>query len=126
MVFAVDTLEFLHRTGRIKGAKRFLGTLLRVKPILHFKDGSIQPLTSERTMGKAIARLLDIVEERLGGKQMAKAAVVDIDCPDRGGKIAEMIIERFNPSKILRTDVSPVVGNVVGPGAFGVTFYAEG
>jgi DegV family protein with EDD domain len=40
-LFVVDTLEFLHRSGRIKASKRVLGTLLKVKPILHFKDGTI-------------------------------------------------------------------------------------
>ena len=124
-IFLVDTLEFLHRSGRIRGTKRWLGTLLQVKPMLHFEDGLIQPLTSERTMGKAIKRMLNITEQRLAGRQMHKAAVVDIDCPDRGDQVAEMIQQRFKPSQILLSDVSPVVGNVVGPGAFGVTFYAE-
>jgi fatty acid-binding protein DegV len=83
-------------------------------------------LASERTMGKAITRMLDIAEEHLGGKRMAEAAVVDIDCPERGNRVAEMIKERFSPQKILRSEVSPLVGNVVGPGAFGIAFYPEG
>ena len=124
--FMVDTLDFLYRSGRIKATKRLLGTILKIKPMLQFKDGLIQSLASERTMGKAIARMLDIAEERLGGKKMAEAAVVDIDCPERGNRVAEMIKERFSPQKILRSEVSPLVGNVVGPGAFGVAFYPEG
>ena len=124
-LFVVDTLEFLHRSGRIKATKRALGTILQVKPILHFEDGLIKSLTSARTMIKAIARMLDITDSRLAGKQMAQAAVVDIDAIVRGDQVAEMVIERFTPSKVLRSNVSPVVGNIVGPGAFGVAFYAE-
>jgi DegV family protein with EDD domain len=124
--FMVDTLDFLYRSGRIKATKRLLGTILKIKPMLQFKDGLIQSLASERTMGKAITRMLDIAEEHLGGKRMAEAAVVDIDCPERGNRVAEMIKERFSPQKILRSEVSPLVGNVVGPGAFGIAFYPEG
>jgi DegV family protein with EDD domain len=124
--FMVDTLDFLYRSGRIKATKRLLGTILKIKPMLQFKDGLIQSLASERTMGKAITRMLDIAEEHLGGKRMAEAAVVDIDCLERGNRVAEMIKERFSPQKILRSEVSPLVGNVVGPGAFGIAFYAEG
>ncbi len=123
-LFVVDTLEYLHRSGRIKASKRVLGTLLKVKPILHFLEGSIQSLTSERTMKKATERMLQVTAERLGGKQMTIAAVVDINAPERGDLVAELIQQRFAPQKILRSDVSPVVGNVVGPGAYGVAFYA--
>lgn len=124
-IFMVDTLEFLHRSGRIKGAKRLLGTALNIKPLLHFKDGIIEPLTQARTRGKAIERLLEIAEDRLAGKRMAEAAVVDIDCPDEGDHFAKTVAERFAISKIHRSTVSPVVGTIVGPGAIGLAFYAE-
>ncbi len=50
--FAVDTLEFLHRGGRIGGASRFLGTALNLKPILYLKDGKIEALERVRTSKK--------------------------------------------------------------------------
>jgi DegV family protein with EDD domain len=124
-IFVVDTLEYLHRTGRITGAKRLLGTALKIKPLLHFHDGQIKPLSQARTKRKAIAQSLDIVEERLGGKRMAEAVVVDIDNPEGGDAVAELIKERFSPPAVHRADVSPVVGNVVGPGAIGIAFYAK-
>jgi DegV family protein with EDD domain len=125
LIFVVDTLEYLHRTGRITGAKRLLGTALQIKPILHFHDGQIKPLSQARTKRKAIAHLLDIAEQRLAGKQMAEAFVVDIDSPASGDEVAGLVRERFGPPMIHRADVSPVVGNVVGPGAIGLAFYAE-
>jgi fatty acid-binding protein DegV len=75
-------------------------------------------------MKKATERMLSIATDRLGGKNMAAAAVVDINAPKRGDMVAELIRNRFGPDKIFRSDVSPVVGNVVGPGAYGVAFYA--
>jgi len=124
-LFVVDTLEYLHRGGRIGGARRLLGTALRVKPILQFRDGKIESLTQARTKRKAIIRILEIVEERLGGKGMAEAAVVDIDAPGDGDAVAEMVVERFGAPVVHRSTVSPVVGIHVGPGAIGIAFYAE-
>ncbi len=125
LIFVVDTLEYLHRTGRITGAKRLLGTALRIKPILEFKDGLIQSLSQARTKGKAFEQLLQISEERLGDKRMAEAAIVDIDNPEDGEAVQRMTNERFGPKIIHRAEVSPVVGTHVGPGAIGIAFYPE-
>ena len=124
-IFVVDTLEYLHKGGRIGGAKRLLGTALRVKPILQFKDGQIEPLDQVRTKKKAYVRLMEIAEERLQGKPMAEATVVDIDNQADGDAVALMVAEQFAPKQIHRSDVSPVVGTHVGPGAIGLAFYAE-
>ncbi len=124
IIFVVDTLEYLHKGGRISGGKRLLGSALNIKPILHFEEGQIRPLSQARTKRKALNQLLEIVEERLGGKQMQEAGVMDIDSPEEGNVVAEMVRERFNPARIYRTEVSPVVGTHVGPGTVGVAFYA--
>ena len=123
-IFVVDTLEYLHRGGRIGGAKRYLGSALRVKPLLEFRDGQIEPMEQVRTKRKAIARMLDIAQERLGGRQMAEASIVDIDSQEEGDMVAQMVRERFSPTQLFRSGVSPVVGTHVGPGAIGFAFYA--
>ncbi|MEW6405688.1 MAG: DegV family protein [Chloroflexota bacterium] len=124
-LFMVDTLEYLHKGGRIGTAKRLLGTALSIKPILQFKEGLIQPLSQARTKSKALAEILHIAEQRLGGKKMAEAAVVDIDAPREGDTFAEMVKQRFNPLNLYRSPVSPVVGSHIGPGALGLAFYPE-
>jgi DegV family protein with EDD domain len=124
-LFMVDTLEYLHRGGRITGGKRLLGTAFQIKPLLQFKDGLIQPLSQARTKSKAITQLLDIADQRLGEKKMAEAGVVDIDAPSDGDQFADLVADRFSPSTIYRSTVSPVVGTHVGPGALGVVFYGE-
>lgn len=123
MLFVVDTLEYLFKGGRISGGKRLLGTALNIKPILHFDEGKIKPHSQARTKHKALAQMLEIVEERLGGKQMCEAAVMDVDAPDEGDVVAEMVRERFNPSVLHRSGVCPVVGTHVGPGTVGIAFY---
>lgn len=122
---AVGTLEYLHRGGRIGGAKRLLGTALNLKPLLHFENGQLEPLAQVRTRRKAIARMIDIAEEWLGGKRMAEVAVADVDCPVEGDAVAEMVKARFGVSDICRCTFSPVVGAHAGPGTTSIIFYAE-
>ena len=58
LMFVVDTLEYLHKGGRIGGAKRLMGTALRVKPLLEFRGGQIEPVEQVRTKKKAYNRLI--------------------------------------------------------------------
>ena len=125
MLFVVDTLEYLFKGGRITGGKHLLGTAFNIKPILHFHEGQIKPLTQTRTKHKAIAQLLEIVQERLGDKKMIEAAAMDVNAPEEGNAVAEMLKERFGPSSLHRAQVSPVVGTHVGPGTIGVAFFGE-
>lgn len=125
LLFTVDTLEYLHRGGRIGGAKWLMGTALKIKPLLHFEDGTIEPLAQVRTKRKAIAQMLEVAEERLGGRRMAEAAVIDADSPEEGDAIAEQVRERFGISPIYRAPLSPAIGTHGGPGTVGIAFYAE-
>jgi DegV family protein with EDD domain len=123
-LFVLDTLEYLNKGGRISGAKALLGTALRIKPLLHFEDGLIQPLVQVRTKKKGIATMLDKAEERLGGKSMAAVAVVDGDSPEEGDTVAAMVKERFGVEEVIRSGISPAIGIHAGPGAIGLPFYA--
>jgi DegV family protein with EDD domain len=125
ILFAVDTLEYLHRGGRIGGAKRLLGTALNIKPLLHLEDGRIDALTQVRTKRKVVARMLDVAEERLSGKRVSGVAIIDVDSPGEADAVAEQVKERFDVSTMYRTAVSPVIGTHVGPGTVGIVFYAE-
>jgi DegV family protein with EDD domain len=125
LLFAVDTLEYLHRGGRIGGAKWLVGTALSIKPLLHFVDGTIEPLVQVRTKRKAVARMLKVAEERLGGKRMSEAAIIDAGSPEEGDAIAEQAKQRFGVSTVYRTSVSPAIGTHAGPGTVGIAFYAE-
>lgn len=125
LFFVVDTLEFLHRSGRISGAKRYMATALQIRPILQFAEGLITPLSQARTRKKAIAHMLDLVEESLNNRSMAEGCVVNIDCRSDGKALVETVKDRFNPSRVNLADVSPVVGTLVGPGGLGLAFYPE-
>ena len=125
LFFLVDTMKYLHRGGRISGAKRYMGTALQIKPILQFAGGTIVPLSQARTRGKAIEHMLDLVEERLGGQSMAEASVVNIDCREDGAALVEVVKDRFKTPEVHLAGASPVVGTLVGPGGLGLAFYPK-
>ncbi|MEA3341476.1 MAG: DegV family protein [Chloroflexota bacterium] len=125
ILFTVGTLDYLHRGGRIGGAKRLMGTVLNIKPLLHLEGGGVEPLAQVRTKRKAVARMLEIAEERLGGKPAAEVAVLDVNAADEGDALAEQAKERLGVSTIRRTGVSPVIGAHLGPGTVGIALYPE-
>ncbi len=125
VLFVVDTLEYLHRGGRIGGAKRLLGSALNIKPLLDLESGCVEPLCQVRTKRRAVRRLLDVADERLNGDAMVEACVVDIDSPKEGGELAQRVDERFHPDRVYQSAVSPVIGAHAGPGTVGLGFYTD-
>lgn len=123
LMFTVDTLEYLHKGGRIGGAKRFLGTVLRIKPLLHLSEGAVEPLCQIRTKQRALTEMLDRAAERLAGSAMAEVAVIDVDSVEESNIVAEHVRERFNVPQVYRAPVSPVIGTHAGPGTVGIAFY---
>ena len=124
VLFTVDTLEYLHKGGRIGGAKRFLGTVLNIKPLLHLNEGCVEPMCQIRTKQRALTEMLDRAEERLNGKAMAEAAIIDVDNAEESETVAQRVKERFHVDTVYRTPVSPVIGTHAGPGTVGIGFYA--
>jgi DegV family protein with EDD domain len=123
--FVVDTLEYLHRGGRIGAASRLVGTALNLKPILQVKDGIVQPLTKVRTRRKALATLLQLIDDQLAGAEGIHMAVLHVDALAEADHLAEQLEARYHPLTMLRSECGPVVGTHVGPGTVGVAFYVE-
>ncbi|MEW5869262.1 MAG: DegV family protein [Chloroflexota bacterium] len=122
LICAVDTLEYLHKGGRIGGATAFLGSALSIKPILYIKDGRIEPLERQRTRKRAIARLLELLEERVGSQEI-HAAVLHCDAAEEARDLAEQISARFNCAEMHTVEAGPVIGTHAGPGTLGFTCY---
>lgn len=125
VIFVVDTLEFLHRGGRIGGARRLLGSMLSIKPVLHLVDGKIEPLASVRTRRKAVNYMLEVAEQEMQGRQDVKAAVIDAVAPEEADLIYNEVKARLRPTELIRASLSPVIGAHVGPGAVGLVYYAQ-
>jgi DegV family protein with EDD domain len=120
--FMVDTLEFLHRGGRIGGAQRFLGTALKMKPILYMHKGKIESLERVRTKGKALERLVDLVEEKCAGKSDVRLAGIHANAFDDANWVLENATARLSPIETLVAELSPVVGTHAGPGTVALAY----
>lgn len=125
VVFAVDTLEFLHRGGRIGGGKRFLGTALRIKPILEVTGGKVEAIESVRTKRKAHHRLVELIGERTQGAQRLRLAALHANALDDAKALLQEASARYQPVESLLTEVSPVVGTHAGPGTVGLAYMVE-
>jgi DegV family protein with EDD domain len=123
--FVVDTLEYLHRGGRIGAAARLFGTALNLKPLLAIKDGMVHPVTKVRSRRKALATLFQLLDEELAGKEAIHMAVLHVAAPEEAARLAEQLVERFHPVEMLHTECGPVVGTHAGPGTVGVVYYSE-
>lgn len=125
VVLMVDTLEFLHRGGRIGGAARLLGTALNLKPILELQNGVLEAVDRVRTRSKATARLLDLLEERIDGRSNVRLAVLHAAAEPVARDLLEQAASRVNPVEQVFSEVSPVVGAHVGPGTVGLCYSVE-
>lgn len=125
VLFVVDTLEFLHRGGRIGGAKRYLGTALKIKPLLELEDGKIEAVEQVRTKKKALARLLELAAERKGQPPVARAAVIHANALEECLALKDEAWALLEPGEIYVSEVSPVIGAHTGPGTLGLAFYTR-
>jgi DegV family protein with EDD domain len=121
----VETLEFLHRGGRIGGAKRFLGTALNIKPILEIVDGRLEAVGQVRTRTKALNRLVELVAERTGGKKPLHLSAIHANSPVDAQTVMDKACEIFNVVEKLVAPVSPVIGTHAGPGTIGLCYLME-
>ncbi len=123
--FAVDTLEYLHRGGRINSASRYLGTTLNIKPILYFNpEGKIDALEKVRTKRKALQRMVDLAEQETEGRPV-NVAIVHANVPQDAHEFSRTIEKRLNCKEIHIVEFSPVIGVHVGPGTIGIAFYSD-
>jgi DegV family protein with EDD domain len=116
----LDTLEYLHRGGRINTARAWVGTLLKVKPLLGLQDGMIVPLEQARTAKRALRRLLDRSVAALGDDRHPWIAVMHSRSPSLAEDLLDALRARFPEGRFFCSEIGPVLGVHVGPGGAGV------
>jgi DegV family protein with EDD domain len=122
--FAVDTLEFLHRGGRIGGASRFLGTVLNFKPILELRDGRVEAVERVRTRKKSLSRILELAAEQIGGRTPIRLASLHANAPEDAQIVLDEASKKLNPIETYSSEVSPAIGANIGPGVVGLAYMA--
>ena len=115
----VDTLEYLEKGGRIGKAQAFVGSLLRIKPLLTIRDGEAHPLERARTRAKGVDRMCELVQAEMPLKDLA---VVYTTTPDEARALAQRLQSFLPQGEVILSQVGPVVGTYLGPGVLGVAF----
>ena len=114
---AFDTLEYLRRGGRIGTAQAFLGSMLKVNPVLTIKDGVTEGVARLRSRAKAIDYLYDFA---LSFHHIEEMAIEDANTPEEVEALVERLSPKFPRERIHRLKVSPVIGTHVGPRVLGI------
>jgi DegV family protein with EDD domain len=121
ILFAVDTLEYLRRGGRIGAAQAFLGSALKIKPILSI-DSEITPVERVRTQGRAIDRLVrELQEQHDDGADIY--FLQHVQAPELAERVIARAREIYGSDPVFVSEIGPVIGTHTGPGLVGVTAF---
>jgi len=121
LYFLVDTLEYLHRNGRIGKASAVFGSLLNIKPILSIDpaEGVIFPVDKVRGSRKAMGRIVELLQEKFAGVPM-NVTFVHANSLSGAEEFAGILKEQFQVESVSYYELGPVIGTHVGPGTLGL------
>ena len=118
MWFAIDTLEYLRRGGRIGSAQAWLGSALQIKPILTLEE-EITPVERVRTRRRAFERMVEFARERR--TDGAEAWVVQhIHDPETARHLVDECRQVYGTDPVFVSQIGPVIGAHIGPGLLGM------
>lgn len=123
VLFAVDTLEYLARGGRIGKARAIMGNLLGIKPILGVVDGEIVPIDRVRGGRAAQPRLIELFRERIDPKRPVLVTIAHAKAPVWADRLRGLIEKNFQVKEILMGEMGPVVAANTGPGTVGAGIF---
>ncbi len=120
--FAVETLEFLQRGGRIGGAARLLGSALNLKPILTIAEGKVDSADRVRTSAKAYDRVIELVAEKCAGKSNIRLATLEANAEENAKAVLKKASDKLKAIESILSAVSPAIGTHTGPGTVGLAY----
>jgi DegV family protein with EDD domain len=121
--FLVDTLEYLHKGGRIGGAQALLGSILQVKPILTLVDGHIESAETQRTKKKALARLQELVMQDCQRGRITQLSICHCKAEDDAAMLARQLGPALNLTDIPIYNVPPAIVVHAGPGVLEISYF---
>lgn len=122
--FAIDTLEYLQRGGRIGAVASWVGTAIKIKPILTVTREGIIPVERVRTQNRVIARLFELAEHAI--PQGGGYVVQHVQAPELAQRVADECRRRFGGEPLFVGEIGPVIGAHVGPGLIGIGVFPSG
>ena len=124
LIFALQTIEYLQRGGRIGKAQAFVGTLLQFKPLLSIVDGEVNPAARVRSMSKAIEAMQELLSQQVTARgSQVRIGVTHANSPAAAADTARALTKRFDTLHSFTCTLGPVIGTHVGPGTVGAAVY---
>ncbi len=121
----VDDLSHLQRGGRLSGAQAFVGSLLQVKPVLHFVDKVIVPFEKIRTRKKALNRIFELFAEDANKGVPMVASIIHANRPEEAEQLVAEMSEKYPHVEFIISYFGPVIGTHLGEGAMGMGWYIK-
>ncbi|MFZ3170530.1 MAG: DegV family protein [Carboxydocellales bacterium] len=122
LYFVLDTLDYLHKGGRIGRASALLGNLLNIKPIMTFKDGVVTPVDKVRGRNRAFETILNLTKQQAGSGKIV-CGLLHSDDFSGVMKLHERVVKELDCAEIQIGEIGPVIGTYAGPGGIGLAFY---
>jgi DegV family protein with EDD domain len=119
----VDTLEYLHKGGRIGTAKALAGSVLQIKPILLFKDGQINQFESQRTKKRALERIIDLVKQECPNSADSYLTILEADAMKDAQDLKNAFSSMQNIKEISICNLPPAIIVHAGPGVLAASFF---
>ncbi|MBM7661599.1 DegV family protein with EDD domain [Bacillus mesophilus] len=123
--FMVDDLSHLQRGGRLSSAQAFVGSLLQVKPVLHFVDKKIVPFEKIRTRKKAIKRMFELFNDDAKDGQPIVATIIHANRLEEATELKAELEANYPNVEIIISHFGPVIGTHLGEGAIGLGWYIK-
>lgn len=122
----VDDLFHLHRGGRISKATAVLGSMVKIKPIIHMdNEGKLVVIGKERGRKKSITNLVDRMEKQMGEYDNSTCMITHGDCEEDALYLKTLLEERFGVKKVIIHGIDSVIGSHTGPGVLAVFFMGD-
>lgn len=121
-IFTVDDLKYLFRGGRVSRTSAFVGSLLKIKPLLHVDQGKLVPIEKIRGSKRVLGRMIEVMEERGVDFDKQTIGISHGDDLATAEKLATMIKDKFPVKDVLIENVGAVIGAHSGPGTIALFF----
>jgi DegV family protein with EDD domain len=124
VIGAIETFEFLQRSGRVGKLQAYAATKLDIKPVFRLEGGEIKPVGRPRTRGKALTRIVEDVVREVAGRPVHVGAF-HARAEDAAGELLERIGAQCDVVERFMVEASPAIGAHTGPGLVGVAFFCD-
>ncbi|EIT84562.1 hypothetical protein A374_14580 [Fictibacillus macauensis ZFHKF-1] len=124
-IFTVDDLEYLLRGGRVSKAAAFMGSLLKIKPVLHMEDGKLFPLEKIRGKKKVYARMIELMKERGQVLDQQLIGISHADDLEAAQTLKEMIMKETGCQDVMISMIGCAIGAHAGPGTIAMFFLKQ-